>query len=98
MSNPYRGPPIYASSQVSVHLEKRFQRSRFLQIDQSETRIACDGHIYLLMDGDEMSNLYRGPPIDASYQVSAHLVMQFQRRFLQIDQSESRIACGVHIC
>jgi hypothetical protein len=25
------------------------------------------------MDRDEMSNLYRGPPIDASYQVSVHL-------------------------
>jgi hypothetical protein len=29
---------------------------------------------------DEMSNLYRGPPIDASYQVSVHLAKQFQRR------------------
>jgi hypothetical protein len=27
----------------------------------------------LLMDRDEMSNLYRGPSIDASYQVSDHL-------------------------
>jgi hypothetical protein len=27
----------------------------------------------LLMDWDEMSNLYRGPSIDASYQVSVHL-------------------------
>jgi hypothetical protein len=27
----------------------------------------------LLMNRDEMSNLYRGPPIDASYQVSVHL-------------------------
>jgi hypothetical protein len=28
---------------------------------------------YLLMDWDKMSNLYnRGPPIDASYQVSVH--------------------------
>jgi hypothetical protein len=25
------------------------------------------------MDRDEMSNLYRGPAIDASYQVSVHL-------------------------
>ena len=25
------------------------------------------------MDRDEMSNLYRGPPIDASYQLSVHL-------------------------
>ena len=27
----------------------------------------------LLMDRDEMSNLYRGPSINASYQVSVHL-------------------------
>jgi hypothetical protein len=43
-----------------------------------------------------MSNLYRGPSIDASYQVSVHLAMWFQRRFLEIDQSETRIACGGH--
>jgi hypothetical protein len=27
------------------------------------------------MDRDEMSNLYRGPAIDASYQVSIHLAL-----------------------
>jgi hypothetical protein len=32
----------------------------------------------LLMDRDEMSNLYREPSIDASYQVSVHLVEGFQ--------------------
>ena len=32
------------------------------------------------MDQDEMSNLYRGPHIDASYQVSVHLAKRFQRR------------------
>ena len=53
----------------------------------------------LLMDWDEMSNLYRGPSIDASYQVSVHLAKQFQRRrFKQICQSETRIACGGHVC
>ena len=31
----------------------------------------------LLTDWDEMSNLYRGPSIDASYQVSDHLVKRF---------------------
>jgi hypothetical protein len=42
-----------------------------------------------------MSNLYRGPSIDAFYQVSVHLAKRFQRRnFLEIDQSERRIACG----
>jgi hypothetical protein len=34
----------------------------------------------LLTDRDELSNLYRGPSIDASYQVSVHLVKRFQRR------------------
>ena len=53
----------------------------------------------LLSDRDEMSNLYRGPSIDASYQVSVHLAKQFQRRrILKIGQSETRIACGGHVC
>jgi hypothetical protein len=32
------------------------------------------------MDRDKMSNLYKGPSIDASYQVSVHLAKGFQRR------------------
>ena len=53
----------------------------------------------LLMDWNIMSNIYRGPSIDASYQVSVHLAMLFQRRrFLEIDQSETRIACGGNVC
>jgi hypothetical protein len=37
--------------------------------------------------------------MDASYQVSVHLAKQFQRRrFLEINQSETRIACGSHVC
>jgi hypothetical protein len=44
-------------------------------------------------------HLYRESSIDASYQVSVHLAMWFQRRrFLEIDQSETRIACGGHVC
>jgi hypothetical protein len=50
------------------------------------------------MDQDEMSNLYRGPSIDASYQVSVHLALWFQRRRLKkIGQSENRIAYGGHV-
>jgi hypothetical protein len=37
--------PIDASYHVSVHLAKLFQSRRFLEIDQSETRIAYDGHV-----------------------------------------------------
>ena len=40
----------------------------------------------LLMDRDEMSNLYRGPSIDASYQVSVHLAEGFQRRRLKCEK------------
>jgi hypothetical protein len=32
------------------------------------------------MDQNEMSNLYRGPSIDASYQVSDYLAKRFQRK------------------
>ena len=37
----------------------------------------------LLMDQDKMSNLQRGPSIDASYQVSLHLAEGFQKRRLK---------------
>jgi hypothetical protein len=46
MSNLYREPKIDASYQISDHLAKRFQRRRFLKIGQSETKIACGGHVY----------------------------------------------------
>ena len=45
----------------------------------------------------QMGNLYRGFSIDISYQTLAHLVKQFQRRFLEIDQPETRIAYGSHV-
>jgi hypothetical protein len=72
MSNLYRGPSIDSSYQLSEHMNKWFQRRRILEIEQSETRIACGGHVY------------RGLPIDASYQVTIHLTYRFQRRFLKI--------------
>jgi hypothetical protein len=40
----------------------------------------------LLTNQDKMSNLYRGPSIDASYQVSVHLAKQFQRRRLKCEK------------
>ena len=42
----------------------------------------------LLKDRDELSNIYRGLSIDASYQVLVHLAKRFQRRrLLKIGQS-----------
>ena len=40
----------------------------------------------LLTDRDEMNILYRWPSIDASYQVSVHLGMGFQRRRLECEK------------
>jgi hypothetical protein len=45
-----------------------------------------------------MSILYRGLPIDASYQVLVHLAKWFQKRqIFKISQSETSIACGGHV-
>jgi hypothetical protein len=49
------------------------------------------------MDWDKMNNLYRELSIDASYQVSVHLAKLFQRRFLEINQTETIIVCGGHV-
>jgi hypothetical protein len=35
---------VDASYQVLVHMGKQFQRRRFLEINQSETRIACNSN------------------------------------------------------
>ena len=97
ISNPYRGTSIDASYSVTVHLARQFQRRSFFK-NQPISDKNCLWRPCLLTDRDEMSNLYRGPSIDASYQVLIHLAKQFQRRFLDINQSETRIACCGHVC
>jgi hypothetical protein len=85
MSNLYRGPSTYASYQISVHLAKRFQRRRFFR-NQPIRNKNCLWWLCLLLDRDEMSNLYRGPSIGASYQVSNHLAEGFQRRRIKCEK------------
>jgi hypothetical protein len=92
MSNLYKGHSKDAPYQVSIHLAKQFQRRRFFRNQPIRNKNGL-WRPCLLTDWDEMSNLYRGSAIDASYQVSVHLAMRFQRRrFLKIGQSETRIA------
>ena len=45
LGNLYTEPSICASYHIAVHSATRFQRRRFLEINQSETRIACGGHL-----------------------------------------------------
>jgi hypothetical protein len=48
-----------------------------------------------------MRKLYKGLSIDAAYQVLIHLAKRFQIRredCLEINQSETRIAYGSHVC
>jgi len=99
MSNLYRGPFIDASYQDSVHLTKRFQRRRCFRTQPIRNK-NCLWWPCFLSNRDEMSNVYKGPSIDASYQVSVHLAKRFQRRifFLEIDQPETIIAYGDHVC
>ena len=96
MSNLDRWPSIDAYYQVSVHLAIRFQRRGFFR-NQPIRKKNCPWRPCLLTDRDEMSTLYRGPSIDAFYQVSFHLAEQFQRRtFLSANQTT--IACGGQVC
>ena len=46
-----------------------------------------------------MSILYRGPSRDSFYRVSIHLANGFRGDdFLEINQSETKIFCGGHVC
>jgi hypothetical protein len=78
ISNPYREPsicflPSFCSFGKAVS-EKIF-RNRPIRNKN------CLWQPYLLMDRDELSSLYREPPIDVSYQISVHLaIKRFQRR------------------
>ena len=77
-------PTNFGSFGQAVSEEKIFQK--LTNLNNNSLCWPC-----LLTDRDEMSNLYRGPYIDVSYQVSVHLTKQFQTiRFLEINQPETR--------
>ena len=45
-----------------------------------------------------LRKLITEPSIGVSHEVSVHLAKQFQRRFLEINQPETRIAYSSHVC
>ena len=99
MSNFYRGSSIDASYEVSVHLTQWFQRRR-LKKNRPIRNKNCLWQPCLVMDRDEISNLNRGPSIDASYQVSVYLAEGFQRRRLKCEKltdDRRQVMAKVHI-
>jgi hypothetical protein len=90
----YREPSKDAYYQVSIHLAKRFQRRIFRNQpirNKNDLWWPC-----LLTDQDEMSNFYRGPSIDASYQVFVYLPKWFQRRLTNQKQELPLVALFVN--
>jgi hypothetical protein len=85
MSNFYRGPSNDAPYQVLIHLANGFRGEYFFRNQPIRNKNGL-WHPCLLTDRDEMSNLYRRPAIDTSYQVSLHLAEQFQRRRLKCEK------------
>jgi hypothetical protein len=81
----YRGHSKDAPYQVLIHLAKRFQRRRFFRNQPIRNKNGL-WQPCLLTNRDEMSNIHRGPAIDASYQVSVHLVKRFPRGEIFLNQ------------
>ena len=76
----------------AVSEEKIFQKQTNQKQESSVVAMFVNGL-------GQNEHLYRESSIDASYQVSVHLAMWFQRRrFKKTGQSETRIACGGHVC
>ena len=75
------------SGSVPISLTKLGVRPGDQKVFQSlERNWEWDQVPCLLMDRDKMSNLYREPSIDASYQVSVRMVEGFQRRRLKCEK------------
>ena len=72
MSNLEREPSKDASYQVLIHLAWQFQRRIFFRNQPIRNKNGLWWPC-LLTDRNEMSNRYKGPSIDASYQASVHL-------------------------
>ena len=73
MSNLYRGPPIDAVNQVSVHLAKRFRGEEFKKKSTNQKQELSVAAMFVNGSGRN-EHFYGGPSIDGPYQVSVHLV------------------------
>ena len=98
ISNIYRGPSKDGSYHVLIHLATRFQKRRFFR-DQPIRNMNCLWRPCLFTDRNQMNNLYRVLP--RTLPTKFRFIWQKGFRgedFLEINQSEAKIACGGHVC
>jgi hypothetical protein len=74
-----------------------FRGEDFLEIDQSETRIACGSHVCTQI-GTKWAIFIEDLPMMLSTNFRFIWPSGFREDFLEIGQSETRIAYGGHIC
>ena len=94
----YRGPSKDSSYQVLIHLTRRFRGEDCLEIDQSETRMARGGHVCQRI-GTKCTILIE----DLTWLLPTKFQFIWpcsfrEADYLEINQSETRIARGGHIC
>jgi hypothetical protein len=75
-----------------------FRGEDFLEINQSETRIVCGGHVCKRI-GTKCAVLIEDLPRMLPTKFRFIWPSGFRGEdFLEINQSETRIACGSHVC
>jgi hypothetical protein len=72
-------------------------REDFLEINQLETRIVCGGHVCKRI-GTKLAILIEDLPRMLPTKFRFIWPSGFREDFLEINQSETRIACGGHVC
>ena len=86
MCNLLRGPSIDASYQVSVHFGQAVSEEKICLNRQIRNKNCLWQPCLFTNRNEVVCNLYRGPSIDVSYQVSVHLAKWFQRRRLKCEK------------
>ena len=75
------------------YIDQRLSSLRIFFRNQPISNKNCLQWTCLLTDRDEMSILYRGPSIAATYQVLVHLTKRFQRRRFFMNRPISNTNC-----